>query len=96
MFRSEVYGESTPKVAPLLFAEVVGQGLGAMRVEVVHDQMDGASSRVARCEVLDEASELRARAVHGSSGEMAACFRLYNSEDVCCTAALVLVVAFGG
>src|SRR5271157_5474460 len=90
-----VYGESIPQTTPLLLAEAVGQGLGAMGIEVVHDQMDGTRRGIAPGEVFDEASELRARAIQGGSGEMPTCFGLHDAKHICCSAPLVFVVAFG-
>ena len=95
MLRSVVDAESIPQTTPLLLAERVSQGLEAMCVEVVHDQMDSTSRGIAPGEIFYEASELRARAIDRGSGEMPTCFGLHDAKHIRCTATLILVVALG-
>jgi hypothetical protein len=50
--------QAIPKVANFLSTEVIGEGLAAVNVEVVHHQVDFSSKRVVGDQTLNHLSEL--------------------------------------
>ena len=96
MFGCVVYGEPLPEATALLLAEAIHQRLGAVRVEVVQDQVDRAGRAIPVGEVADHAGELSTGPIRRGRGEVSTDFRLYDAKHIRRSAAFVLVVAFGG
>jgi len=67
-----------------------------MRVEVVHDQVDCVSRGVASREVVDQPSELWARAIRRSPGEVPTRLGFHDTKHIRCTPTPVFIVPFGG
>src|SRR6185436_6222205 len=85
--------EALPDLGAHLDSEGVGYRLPTVDVEVVNYQMDGFGLWVLHGQLAGHSRELESGTVGCGEGEMAAGFRLYGTDDIGCTAALVLVVA---
>lgn len=90
-----MHAEPIPDAPALLFAEVVGQRLSAVYIEVVHDEVDRIGGGVLFHNARHHACELRAGPVGGGGGEVPACLRLHNAKYVRRAAAFILVVLLG-
>jgi hypothetical protein len=63
-----------------------------MNVEIVHDEMDGSCQRIPPHDDVDHLGKLRAGAVRGRKGEVAAGFRFDCAEDIGRSTAPILAV----
>lgn len=84
-----------PNLSSDFFAEDIGQGFEAVRVEVVHHQMDGLGGRVLHCQVADEPREFEGGSIPGGRGKVAARFWFYREEYVGRATTLVFVISSG-
>lgn len=95
MLRGEMHGETPPERSAQAGPQMVRQRLLAVRVEVVHHDMNGSCGAVRAHHAPNDPSELRRRAVGCGVGEMAAGFGFDDGEDVGRSTASVLAIAFG-
>jgi len=95
MFGCIVNGEPLPESTALLLAEAIHHRLRAMRVEVVHDQVDRTGRGIPVGEGADHAGEPQTATIRRGGGEMSTGFGLYDAKHIRCSAAFVLVIAFG-
>src|SRR5215471_11892062 len=93
--RGVVRGEALPQLAASLFPIAVGQGFGAVDVEIVHHQVNGPGARVLSGQFKAHPRELEPRPVWRREGEVPAGFGLDRTEDIGGAAAPVFVVAPG-
>jgi hypothetical protein len=75
VFGCVVDGEAVPKIPALFLSKMVGEGLAAVDIEMVHDQMDGSSKRIAADDSIQDACQFWRRAVRGWEGETLAGLR---------------------
>src|SRR2546428_293730 len=75
--------------------EVVDQRLLAMRVEVVHHQVDGMRTRIGGHRGVDPPREGAARAIARRTREVPSALRFHDAKQVGRPAALVFIVPFG-
>ena len=95
VFGCVVYFQTTPDVAALLVAEVIGEGLAAVNVEIVHHQVDLARKGIFGDEVFDHLGELSRRTVGSGGVEVPPGLRFDDREDVGGSTAPVFVVPLG-
>ena len=93
MFRRVVHGEPFPQPATFPVAKAVDERLGAMGVEVVHQQVNGLGRRMGLGDPLERLGKLRCLAIGRGVSVMATALGLDNAEDVRGAAALVFIVA---
>jgi hypothetical protein len=93
MFRRVVHGEPRPRPATFAVAKAVDERLGAMGVEVVHQQVNGLGRRMGLGDPLERLGKLRCLAIRRGVSVMATALGLYDAEDVRGAAALVFIVA---
>ena len=94
MLGGEVHRETAPEASAQEAAEMVGERLLTMDVEVIHHQMNRPRAGVSGDNALNDPSELRGRAVGGGAGEMPAGLGFDDREDVRRPTTTVLAVAF--
>ena len=76
VFGCVVNRETVPKIPALFLSKVVCEGLPAVDIEIVHDQMDGSSKRIAADDSIQDAYQLGRRAIRGRESKMFARLRL--------------------
>src|ERR1035437_1460630 len=75
-------GEAVPdRVAPFL-SEIVGEGLPAMDIQVIHHQVNLARTGIAAHDRLQRLGKFWPRAVGGGQREMSTGFRLHGAETL--------------
>lgn len=94
MLGGEVHGEPPPEPSAQEAAQVVGEGVLSMDVEVIHHQMNGPCAGIGRDHALHHPSKLGGRAVGCGTREMPAGFRFDDRKEVRRPAAAVLMIAF--
>ena len=90
-----VNSEPAPDLASDFLAEYIGQGFAAVRVEVVHHQVDGLGGRVFHRQVAGEPCELKGGSIAGGSGKVAARLGLHRAENISRSATLVFAISSG-
>jgi len=86
--------EAVPDRAAPFLSEIVGEGLPAMDIQVIHHQVDLSRTGIAAHDRLQRLGKFWRRAVGGGQGEMPTGFRLHGAEDIGGAASFVLVVPF--
>ena len=86
--------EAVPDQAAPFLSEVVGEGLPAMDIQVIHHQVNLSRTGIATHDRLQRLGKFGGGAVGGGQGEMPTGFRLHGAEDIGGAAAFVLVVPF--
>src|SRR5579863_4835161 len=95
MFGRVVDRQAFPEsVAPFL-SEIVGEGLPAMNVEIVHHDVNRSRRRVTAYYGVHGSGKFRSGAIRRGQGEMPSGLRLHGTEDVRRAAPFVLVVPLG-
>ena len=87
--------EAIPQLRPFFQTEVSGQRFPAVNIEVVDDEVNGASQRILMGQHRHDAGERRAGASRCWHGKVSACAWLNRTEYVGRTFALVFAIAFG-
>src|SRR5215208_6733561 len=82
--------EAVPDLGSHLAAEDIRQRFAAVNIQIVHYQMNGLGLWVFQCQGRGNQSKLKAGTIRCGEGEMPACFRLYGTENIGSTTALVL------
>jgi hypothetical protein len=95
MLGSVVHGEAVPDFLTELVTEQVSEGLAAMDVQIVHNQVNRSDAPVLQCDLESDFGELKCRSVWSGKRKMASSLRLYSAEDVGGAAALVLIILSG-
>jgi len=95
VFGCVVDREAVPQQASQLFAIPLHKRLAAVRVQVIHNQVDGPRLRIAGDDLHQVIGKLRRRARGCRLGKMPPRFRFHAAEDVGRATALVLVIAPG-
>ena len=95
MFRCVVHRDSSPQLAALPAAEVIGEGFFAVDIQIVHNHVDRASSWVGGDNSFDRFCKLGRGSIRGGAGEVPSCLWFDHGEDIGRAATPILAVALG-
>ena len=87
-------GKAVPERTASFLSEIVGEGLPAMDVQVIHHHVNRSRAGIAAHHRLQRLGKFGGGPVGGGQGEMPNRFRFHDAEDIGGAAAFVLVVRF--